>query len=357
MNFDLKRMLLNKNWLKHIIILCLFAGFLSCDPYLSFNTLNIENIDDGDLIEDDDDPDNDDDDNDDDGGGGDDDEIITIEESVDDPQQTGSCDSFGRSLTSHLLDIIEIPDSLATHFDLSELMPPVRSQGIQGSCVSWATAYYLKSYQEKVQYDYDYETFDHVMSPAFVYNQTAMGNCGGGSTVFGALDILQTQGVVSWSEFPYDDQVCSEQPNDEQIELAEANQIGDYFLIHVPDSISNPNYTKINIMKTLLSENNPLVMSFSIQEVDFSYQDTLNNDYLGLTYTPDPTVTCGHAVLIVGYDDTLRAFKFVNSWGTFWGNEGYAWLSYDFFLPQEDPDYQDGVSETYVAYDKIEDGS
>jgi len=193
------------------------------------------------------------------------------------------------------------------------------------------------------------------MSPAYVYNQSAIGNCGSGSSVSSALEILQTQGVVSWSSFPYDDEICSIQPSEEQLERAVRNKIEDYFIVDVPSSVSDPNYTKINLMKTLLKEKNPLVMSFSIKEVNFSYQDNINNEFLGLTYTADPDVTCGHAVLIVGYDDTIGAFKFVNSWGTFWGNDGYAWLSYDFFLPPSDPDFQQGVGGTFIAYDKIED--
>jgi C1A family cysteine protease len=125
--------------------------------------------------------------------------------------------------------------------------------------------------------------------------------------------------------------------------------------VEVSDTITDPNYTKINLMRTLLTQDTPVLMSFSIKEVNFSFQNTVNNDFIGLTFTPDPTVVCGHAVLIVGYDDTLEAFKFVNSWGTFWGNEGYAWLSYNFFLPPEDSNFVEGVSGTFIAYDKEED--
>lgn len=36
----------------------------------------------------------------------------------------------------------------------------------------------------------------------------------------------------------------------------------------------------------------------------------------------------GHALLLVGYDN--HGFLFKNSWGTDWGDEGYAYMSYDF---------------------------
>lgn len=39
----------------------------------------------------------------------------------------------------------------------------------------------------------------------------------------------------------------------------------------------------------------------------------------------------GHAVTVVGYDDTRKAFKLRNSWGLFWGDGGYTWFPYSHF--------------------------
>ena len=38
----------------------------------------------------------------------------------------------------------------------------------------------------------------------------------------------------------------------------------------------------------------------------------------------------GHAICIAGYDDSKKLFKFKNSWGDGWGNEGYGYLTYDY---------------------------
>lgn len=48
---------------------------------------------------------------------------------------------------------------------------------------------------------------------------------------------------------------------------------------------------------------------------------TVNDTFLG-----------GHAVVLVGYDDTKRMFFCRNSWGIDWGLEGYFWMPYEFAL-------------------------
>ncbi len=50
-------------------------------------------------------------------------------------------------------------------------------------------------------------------------------------------------------------------------------------------------------------------------------------DFVGDTL-PEPAgeVIGGHAVLLVGYDLSLRCFRVRNSWGTSWRDGGYAWL-------------------------------
>ena len=39
-------------------------------------------------------------------------------------------------------------------------------------------------------------------------------------------------------------------------------------------------------------------------------------------------------MVLVGYDDSQNAFKLINSWGTEWGEEGYAWVDYDYFIDE-----------------------
>ena len=45
---------------------------------------------------------------------------------------------------------------------------------------------------------------------------------------------------------------------------------------------------------------------------------------------PGEEMQGGHAILCVGYDNAKRVFIIRNSWGTSWGDKGYAYLPYDF---------------------------
>ena len=280
-------------------------------------------------------------------------DVIEPEDSIDDPHQMGvDCSSSNRNASIELIEITEIPIDLPTNHDLSEDMPPVRSQGDQGSCVAWATTYYMKSYQEKIQHRYDYVSFEDVMSPAFVYNQIkSSDDCSAGSAVVNALELLKEQGVNNWKDFPYSDTQCSNLPNDEQLIEAAQNKIKSYFQVGIPESNTDENYTLTNLIKTLVYQNNPIIITLGFSDLIFENRD---GELIATSFSQNPTGGCGHAVLIVGYDNEMNAFKIVNSWGTGWGNEGYAWVHYNFFLSENDSDFEKGLTGAYIAYDEDE---
>jgi len=249
----------------------------------------------------------------------------------------GSPDYF---VGSEILEGQEIPNTLPQNFDLSNFLPPVGNQGRQGSCVSWAVGYYMKSMQEKIEHDHSYSS-ETIMSPAYTYNQITRGNCTG-TSVEATLSILQEKGISSLSTFPYNENDCATQPGMEQDEDAEKARIGSY------KGLSGSNM--VAEMKSLLLEQTPIIISTTLDN-QFGVIDATN-----LTaYRPHNVVYANsrcHVMLVVGYSDTNTAFKVVNSWGTDWGDNGFVWIDYEAFenVTSNDAAFR-VINGAYVAYD------
>ena len=213
--------------------------------------------------------------------------------------------------------------------DLSSNFPEPGSQGNQNSCVGWAVAYALKSYQEKIEIGWSLNAFNHLFSPAYIYNQINRGR-DQGSYISEALDLVIHQGAATLSTMPYSDANYLSQPSSQAI--TEASQYKAVKRIRINDTSQ---------IKAALVNRRPVVAGIQIYKSFYnikgenSVYNTATGNNLG-----------GHAVTIVGYNDNKfgGAFKIINSWGQSWGDGGYFWLPYE-FVPQI------GLSESYVLED------
>jgi len=237
---------------------------------------------------------------------------------------------------------------LAASVDLSAGMPPVKSQGSQGSCSAWAAGYYYKTYQEGVQHTWDSTDLNDTAnqrSPAYLYNQRlvrmqdpnvdeaiAKCNLDLGWNYGGAMAVLSQQGVDSLSGFPYDQNDACTQPNTSQRAAARPYRSADYGAFFVNSGDEGTYNNDIAPLKAHLDSGDAFVISIPIYydfykitgtDCDFSASDVVTETYVG-----------GHGVAVVGYDDNhigdTGYFKIINSWGTTWCYSGYGWLSYDF---------------------------
>ena len=194
--------------MKRILLLIIILFFTNCDS--SFSELQNPNVDaDGDPIVVNPDPEN---------------ETLGVE--------GGYCYGYSTPPPDQKVAVIEIPANMPSSVDLSQYLPEVRSQGTQGSCVAWATGYYLKTFQENLENDRkNTSSNDLNLSPAFIFNQIKVQPCDG-AVVSKGLELLVTQGVSTWSEFPYDDDNCFVMPTPELIELASPNKIKEFYYLN-----------------------------------------------------------------------------------------------------------------------------
>jgi len=200
-------------------------------------------------------------------------------------------------------------------------MTPIKDQGQLGSCVAFATVA-LKEWQEwqeylkiKDQYNLSQNRYSDLSEQWVYYNSKKIDNIPGeGTTIRAALQVLKKSGVPPEKSWVYSDKIKGV-PNQDSEEKARFTVIGDFFRID----------NKINDLRlALLHTPVPLgvitTKSFFTTKNGVIEDDARNRGKHG-----------GHAICAVGYDDKTKLIKFKNSWSNRWGDNGYGYLTYDYF--------------------------
>lgn len=218
---------------------------------------------------------------------------------------------------------------LPTSVDLTNYLPPVGHQGTQQSCVGWASAYALKSFQEKVELK-----TTTLFSPSFIYNQRSNNVRDGGMSIIEALNIISDQGAATLQDMPYVVTDFVSPPSPSAKENAKPFRIEGWRKVNILD---------IKEVKAQINANYPVIIAASTDEGFKAANRGAGGQFIWKS--PGGNHTGYHAMLVVGYDNAMNAFKVLNSWGDAWGNNGYCWIDYTYF-PKV-------VTEGYIAKDAV----
>ena len=204
--------------------------------------------------------------------------------------------------------------------------PPIISQGKTGKCVAFSGAYYILSMYNGL--NSSRTDNDISSSPEFAYAQYKKVNndkdCNEGCFMFneggdkGLAEILKNFGTTTWNQMPFvNSSVCS-LTNSTLVSQAEANKIPGYY------RLDKNEYNNIKELKTWLYGGYPLWFAVNVED---------NWDDIGTgVWSESSGKASPHAMVIVGYDDSRKALKIANSWGTDWGDNGFGWIGYSHFV-------------------------
>ncbi|CAF0856504.1 unnamed protein product [Adineta steineri] len=210
-------------------------------------------------------------------------------------------------------------DQLPPKVDLRANMTSVEDQSKIGSCVanSLAGAY---EYLAKKGNGYGID-----VSRLFIYyNARASKNQSGeltdsGCSMTDGIETLQEYGVCLESMWPYNIQNVNVTPDQQTYQAADDFKITEAFQVDLD----------LNQMKSCLAQGFPFTFGLKL----FTSFDKAAKS--GVVPIPDPDEQSreshgSHALLAVGYSDQSYSFIVRNSWGKYWGDNGYCYIPYDY---------------------------
>ena len=224
--------------------------------------------------------------------------------------------------------------------DLSAYVPPrIGDQGTRGSCVAWATGYYQFGwYARKYGYYPDIQVGNndiHIQgfAPMSIYSVMDNGK-DAGSYANVAYKVMMTHGIDAIGDYiPQGDYNYWQLPTTAQSQNAKHYTISNYVYTR-----ANGNDMQDTIEK-IIAGGNPVAIGVFIT-AGFNDVSSYNNAFLDYSKSDpyydannNPTTDISKATSIhevTGFKYDSKGLWVLNAWGSSWGNNGWAELSWNY---------------------------
>jgi hypothetical protein len=214
---------------------------------------------------------------------------------------------------------LTLKDSLASSADLRHGFPPITEQKYNNCTSESLTAAY--------EFDAIRQGGLAAFRPSsrlFLYWQERLiegdTDQDQGAQIYTGVLSLMTAGVCQEKYWPYSNSPSTRPSKDAYTDALDHKAVD---ATYVDQSLDN--------LKAFLSSGTPVVVGILV------YPSIQNPDVEKTGAVPLPSEAerqqepiGGHAIVLVGYDDSKQRFMFRNSWGTQWGEKGYGYLPYPY---------------------------
>ncbi len=203
--------------------------------------------------------------------------------------------------------------ALPTKVDLRANCSPIENQGNLGSCTGNAIAATIEYLYKKAKKPVD-------VSRLFIYyEERVLGgnvNQDSGAYIRDGIKVVNKKGAPLENLWPYNERKFAYKPT--QASYVDALR---------RKAVGYQRCLDFNAVKNALAIGYPVVIGFNVYE-SFESQIVANTGQMPFPNVNTEECLGGHAVTLVGYDDTKQKFIARNSWGAGWGDKGYFYMPY-----------------------------
>jgi C1A family cysteine protease len=204
------------------------------------------------------------------------------------------------------------PASQKFHWYGENKVPPIRDQGGCGDCWAFAAVGAYESSYMIVNSKSADASEQYLLDCARVADNKPAGNCTGGLAAL-AFTHMSRAGVATRKTVPYTakERTCT-------------NPATPYKVITWGYVNPHQDFPSRDEIKKAICDYGPVATRMRVVSENFKaytggvYRENVQSDDAG----------GGHAVVLVGWDDSKGAWLMRNSWGKDWGLNGYAWMAY-----------------------------
>ena len=226
--------------------------------------------------------------------------------------------------------------------DSDSLLTAVRSQGGCGACWAFATYGALESHVKQtlgMVQDYSEDNLKHLAGFDW-------GPCDGGNLDMSTAYLSRSSGPISETDDPYDQSDTSDYCTD----CDPVRYVDNVVWLPTRSAVTDNAYIK------------EALVQYGGLHTSYYHSDTYYHGSPNYTYYYSGSSPTNHAVVIVGWDDDKEvagapddgAFIVRNSWGSWWGDDGYFYVSYyDQRFAFQSLGYFDETLESAFSFDTV----